>query len=166
MRCPIESQENLELLLDYGSSRGRPAGPLAEAFREHLEKCKACREGVAGQQQVRAALDIWEAPPVSLSFNRQLYARIEEPVKWSERLLDALSRPLRVLLLWNGVPVAAAAALVLLVGMLLQHPRAVKPFESVAVDGPQPEQVVHALDDMEMLDAFDRSVPAPGNSRL
>jgi hypothetical protein len=166
MRCPIESQEHLELLLDYGSSKGRPAGPLAEAFREHLDKCPACREAVAGQREVRAALDIWEAPAVSLSFNRQLYARIEEPVKWSERVREALSHPLQILLLWKGVPVVAAAGLVLVVGILLQHPQPVKPFESVAVEGVQPEQVVHALDDMEMLDAFDRSVPAPGNSRL
>jgi hypothetical protein len=166
MRCPIESQENLELLLDYGSSRGRPAGPLVEAFREHLENCPACREAVAGQQEVRSTLDIWEAPAVSLSFNRQLYARIEEPVKWSERVREALSRPLQVLLLWKGVPVAAAAGLLLVAGILLQHPQVVRPFQSVGVEGAQPEQVVHALDDMEMLDAFDRSVPAPGNSRL
>jgi anti-sigma factor RsiW len=166
MRCPIESQENLELLLDYGTSRGRPAGPLAEAFREHLENCPACREAVAGQNQVRAALDIWEAPPVSLSFNRQLYAWIEEPVKWSERLRQALSRPLPVLLFWKGVPVAVAAGLVLVAGVLLQHQQPAKPFESVAVEGAQPEQVVHALDDMEMLDVFDQSVPAPANSPL
>lgn len=166
MRCPIESQDNLELLLDYGSSRGRPAGPLAAAYREHLEKCSACREAVAGQQEVRTALDIWEPPAVSLSFNRQLYARIEEPVTWNARMREALSRPVQVLLLWKGVPIAAAAGLVLLAGMLLQHPRPVKSFDSVAMEGAQPEQVVHALDDMEMLDVFDQSVPAPGNSRL
>jgi hypothetical protein len=166
MRCPIESQENLELLLDYGSSRGRPAGPLAEAFREHLENCSACRQAVAGQQQVRTALDIWEAPAVSLSFNRQLYARIEEPVTWSDRVREALSRPLQILLLWKGVPVVAAAGLVLVVGILLQHQQPAKPFESIAVEGAQAEQVVHALDDMEMLDVFDQSVPIPGNSRL
>lgn len=166
MRCPIESQENLELLLDYGSSRGNPAGPLAAAFREHLEACTACREAVAGQQQVRVALDIWEAPAVSLSFNRQLYARIEGPVKWSVRVREALSRPLQILLLWKGVPVAAAAGLLLVAGILLQHQRPVRPFESIAVEGAQPDQVVHALDDMEMLDVFDQSVPTPGNSRL
>jgi hypothetical protein len=166
MRCPIESQENLELLLDYGSSRGRPAGPLAAAFREHLEKCPACREAVAGQQQVRAALDIWEAPAVSLSFNRQLYARIEEPVNSSARVREALSRPLQVLVLWKGVPIAAAAGLLLVAGILLQHPQPIRSFQSVHVEEAQPEQVVHALDDMEMLDAFDRSVPTPGNSRL
>jgi hypothetical protein len=111
-------------------------------------------------------LDIWEPPPVSVSFNRQLYARIEEPVKWRERVREVLSRPLQVLLLWKGVPAAAAAGLVLVAGILLQHPQPVKPFESIAVEAAQPEQVVHALDDMEMLDAFDQSVPAPGNSRL
>jgi predicted anti-sigma-YlaC factor YlaD len=164
MRCPIESQENLELLLDYGSSR--PPGPLAAAFQEHLEKCSACREAVAGQHEVRTALDIWEAPSVSLSFNRKLYARIEAPMKWSERVRQALSRPVPVLLSWKAVPVAAAAGLVLVAGLLLQHPRPVQSFENVAVEGDQPEQVVHALDDMEMLDAFDQSVPPPGNSRL
>jgi hypothetical protein len=166
MRCPIENQENLELLLDCGSKRGKPAGPLAEAFREHLENCLACQEAVAGQQEVGAALDIWEAPAVSLSFNRQLYTRIEKPVRWSERVQEALSRLLQVLMLWKGVPVAAAAGLLLVAGILLQHPQPARPFDNVAVEGDQPEQVVHALDDMEMLDTFDRSVPAPGNSQL
>lgn len=163
MRCPIETQENLELLLDYGSSRDHAAGPLTGAFREHLESCTACREAVAGQQEVQAALDIWEAPEVSLSFNRQLYQQIEEPVKWSERLRDAFSGRL---LLWRGVPVAAAAGLVLVAGMLLQHPRRSQPADSIALDAAQPEQVVHALDDMEMLDTFDQAVPAPGRSRI
>jgi hypothetical protein len=166
MRCPIESQDNLELLLDYGSSKGRAAGPLAGEFIEHLEACAACREAVASQQQVHAALDFWEAPEVSLSFNRQLYRRIEEPLKWSERLRESVSGSLRGLLLWKGVPVAAAVGLVLVAGLLWRQPQTVRPLENPAVETAQPEQVVHALDDMEMLDAFIQSVPPPGKSQL
>jgi anti-sigma factor RsiW len=164
MRCPIESQENLELLLDYGS--GKAGGPLAGAFREHLETCAACREAVAGQRQMRAALDLFDAPEVSLSFNRQLYRRIEEPTRWSERLREVFSRPLRELLFWKGVPVAAAAAVVLVAGMLLQRPQPSRPGASIMLEVSQPEQVLHALDDMEMLDTFDQAVPAPGRPQL
>jgi anti-sigma-K factor RskA len=166
MRCPIETQENLELLLDYGSIKGKAAGPLAGWFREHLETCMACRDAVAGQRQVHAALDLWEAPEVSLSFNRQLYQRIEEPRSWSERLREAVAGSLRGLLLWRGVPVAAAAGLVLVAGILFQRPQPVNPRENTAVDAAQPEQVVHALDDMEMLGAFIQSVPPPAKSQL
>jgi hypothetical protein len=166
MRCPIESRENLELLLDYGSSKGKATGTLAIAFREHLGSCAACREAVDDQQEVRAALDIWEAPEISVAFNRQLYRRIEEPVKWNERLRAVFSGSPRELLLWRGVPVAATAGLVFMAMTLFRQPEPAKPLENVAVEAAQPEQVVHALDDMEMLDAFIQSVPPPGKSQL
>ncbi|HLI85857.1 MAG TPA: hypothetical protein VKV17_18230 [Bryobacteraceae bacterium] len=164
MRCPIESRQNLELLLDYGS--GRAGGPLAGAFQEHLETCAACRKAAAGQRQVHAALDLFDAPEVSQTFDRQLYRRIEEPVKWSERLHVAFSRSLRGLFLWKGVPVAAAAGMVLVAGIWLQHSQSPRPAGSAVLEVAQPEEVLHTLDDMEMLDTFDQAAPAPAGSRI
>jgi hypothetical protein len=162
MKCPIESQENLELLLDYGA--GRTASREAIAFQQHLESCTACREAALGQQAVQSALDLWEMPEVSASFNRRLYQRIEAGAGWRERLAG----PLRALLTWRGVPIAAAACLIVTAGIVLERQQAFvpNPQPSVAVETAQPEQVVNALDDMEMLGNFVRSVPAAGHSEL
>ena len=149
MQCPIESQENLELVLDYGKIAGRDAA----AFEQHLETCVACREAVAGQRAVQSALDLWEAPAVSPSFNQRLYQRIERQ-GW-RRWVELAVRPL---LVWRGVPVAAAVCLLITAGIMLERPGAVMPpAPSATVETTQPDQVVNALDDMEMLGALDRS---------
>ncbi|MBV8732469.1 MAG: hypothetical protein JO336_21880 [Acidobacteriia bacterium] len=163
MRCPIESGENLELVLDYGTPRmGKQE---AAAFQQHLRTCGACSEAVAGQREVRAALDLWDAPPVSTSFNRQLYANIEQTAGWPERFLETLARAVRVLLIGRGVPIAAAACLLVTAGIWIEQRPAPNP-PSVLIEGARPEQVVHALDDMEMLGNFDQSVRDGGNSKL
>jgi hypothetical protein len=172
VRCPIESQENLELLLDFGAER--QTSSKSGAFEQHLKTCATCREALAGQQAVRSELDMWEAPMVSPSFNRQLYERLAQEAGWRERIADAMWRPLRVLLVWRGVPVAVAACLLVTAGIVFQQPGAVRQQLPAAGPGPRPaqvdtvkpEQVVHALDDLEMLGNFDRSVRAAGRSEL
>jgi hypothetical protein len=157
MKCPMESEENRELLLEYGI--GKPASPASAAFEGHLEICSACQGFVADRRTVWAALDEWEAPAISADFDRQLHQRIEREVSWWDRLF----RPLRPLVAWNGLPVAAAAVLVITVGVMFEAPVSVTPqAETTRVDVLQPEQVVHAIDDLEMLDNFDRGVRADG----
>jgi hypothetical protein len=160
VRCPIETQENLELLLDYGTARISKHDALA--FEQHLRICPACCEAVAGQLKVQSALDFWEIPDVSASFNRRLYERIEQTPGWRNRLGEAMSRALHVLLVGRGVPAAAAACLVITAGIMTYHqpkPAVPKP-QTVQVETAAPEQVVHALDDMEMLGNIDRAAPA------
>jgi hypothetical protein len=159
VRCPIETQENLELLLDYGTTR--IANHDALAFEQHLKTCAVCREAVGGQQNVQSALDLWEVPEVSASFNRRLYERIERP-GWHDRLAEAMSRALHILLVGRGVPVAAAACLIVTAGIMSYHqPKPAMPNpQAVQVETAAPEQVVHELDDMEMLRNFDRAIPA------
>ena len=161
MRCPIETQENLELLLDASAARLKTQE--AAALAEHLEVCSACRDFVAGQQTVWAALDAWDAPQVSPGFDSRLYRRMERAVPWWKRLLE----PFRPLLVWHGVPAAAAACLVLTAGIVIQRQSVTAPQGHTVpvVEIQQPEQVLHALDDMDMLQSFDRSVP-PANSEL
>ena len=153
MKCPMESEENRDLLLEYGTGA---CGPRSAAFARHVEDCAACQGFVAGRRTVWAALDEWEAPAISADFNRQLHQRIEQ-VSWWDRLF----RPLRPLLAWNGLPVAAAAGLVITVGVMFQRPAGVTPqVETLRVEALQPEQVVNAIEDLEMLDNFDRGVRA------
>jgi predicted anti-sigma-YlaC factor YlaD len=151
----MESEENRDLLLEYGT--GKPGSLGSAAFARHLEECSACQGFVAGRRTVWAALDKWEAPAISADFNRQLHQRIEQEVSW----WDKLSHPLRPLLAWNGLPVAAAAGLVITVGLMFQHPAGVTPqAETIRVEALQPEQVVNAIEDLEMLDKFDRGIRA------
>lgn len=155
MRCPIETQEQAEWLLAY-SSRSLDAERRA-LLEEHMRDCLSCREFVGGQRAVWEALDTWEAAPVSLDFDRRLYQRIQQEVSW----WDLLLRPFRPLLLRRGLPIAATAGLVLVAALMFQHPANVQqlsPPESAQVEAMPPEQVQHALDEMETIREFNRLV--------
>jgi anti-sigma factor RsiW len=152
MKCPIGSEEQLELLAAYCS--GERSTPETAVLAKHLEVCSACRELVASHQSMWTALDEWEAPQASADFNRRLFARVERDVSLWDRLL-APFRPLWVRL---TVPVAAAASIAVMFGLILNHrsvPQQVGPFELS-----QPEQIEHALDDMQMLHDFNTALRA------
>ena len=154
MECPIETQETAELLLAYCARRLDPGtGALLE---RHIQGCEACRRFQAAQQAVWEALDSWKAAPASADFDRRLQERIRvrERAPWWER---ALGRPLRPVLVRQGLPLAAAACLLIMAGLLFEQPRAVRqqpPAEPAAETAIQPEQVLRTLDDMELLRAF------------
>jgi len=161
MICPIETQENTGLLLAYCARKLDAETTLV--LERHLAACPACRQFVGNQRAVWTVLQTWEAPPVSPDFDRRLYQRIEREVSW----WDLLIRPLRPMLARQGLPVAAAAFLVIMAGTVLQQrPDAVQPvpeMESAQLEGVQPEQVEHALEDMQMLSDFSRQVRAAAN---
>ena len=151
MKCPIETRENAELLLAY-CTRKLDAESTA-IFERHMEICPACREFASGQRAVWEALDAWEAAPVTLDFDRRLYRRIDREVSWWQLLM----RPFRPALLRQGLPIAVAACLVVMAGVLLQHPASAPPTkqpQSAQVDTLQPDQVEYALDAMHMLGEF------------
>ena len=151
MKCPIETRENAEVLLAY-CSRKLDAESTA-ILERHMEICPACREFASGQRAVWEALDAWEAAPVTLDFDRRLYQRIDREVSW----WNLLVRPLRPALVRQGLPIAAAACLVVMAGMLLQYPASAPPAappQSAQVETLQPDQVDHALDAMRMLGEF------------
>ena len=118
------------------------------ALEQHLEVCAACRELVAGQQAVWSALDEWQAPAASADFNRKLFARIEQEVSLWDRLLQ----PFRPLWIRLTIPVAAAACVAIMVG--LDAGSSPRPAAAGPVELAQPEQIEHALDDMQMLHDF------------
>ena len=156
MNCPLGTRDHAELLVAYSSHKLDRA--QAAVLEEHIAGCAACRELVRGQQAVWEALDVWEPEPVSADFNRRLYQRIDEQVAWWHRLM----RPLRPLMFHKHVSLAAAAGLVLAIGLVLnqtaappQRP-AVKSGHVAEMEGLQPDQVVKALDEMEALSRFNR----------
>jgi anti-sigma factor RsiW len=154
MRCPIETQESAELLLAY--SHRKLDAETAAILEQHINGCPACREIADGQRAVWEAMDRWEAPPVSADFDRRLYRRIEEEVSFWDRML----RPFRPFLVRQGLPVAAAATLLIVAGLLVERPANVPPRVPVSaqVDVVAPEQADHALQEMEMMREFNRLI--------
>jgi len=149
MRCPVETQDNAELLLSYSARR---LNPQSTAILEaHMEVCPQCREFRDGQRALWEALDQWEARPISADFNRRLYRKIEEQdqLGWWERIFGS-GRPM---FLRPALPLAATACLVLVAGLMIDPGRIV----TTAGETPQVrevEQVERTLEDMEMLRQF------------
>ena len=163
MNCPIETRENAELLLAYCDRRLDPS--RMAILEDHLAICPACREFASAQHAVWEALDSWEAAPVSADFDRRLYRRIEQEGAWWDRFL----RLMRPLLLSRTLPFAAAATLLVVAGLMFERPqKPVPPTDSdaVEIEMVQPDQVVNALDDMEMLRQFNRTVHSAGDPKL
>jgi anti-sigma factor RsiW len=160
MKCPMETRESAELLLAYGARR--LDAETAAILELHLGVCPACREFASKQRALSEALDAWEAPPVSADFDRRLYQRIEKDVSW----WDLLVRPFRPMLVRQGLPIAAAACVMLMAGVFLQRPANVVPVaqtESAQLESVQPEQVEHAMEAMQMLSDFSHQVRAAAN---
>jgi hypothetical protein len=151
MKCPIETQDNADVLLSYSARRLNPESTAI--LEAHMEVCPQCREFRDGQRTLWEALDQWEARPVSPDFNRRLYRKIEEQERlgWWDRIFGA-GRPM---FLRPALPLAATACLVLVAGLFLTD----NPGRIVTPAGETPqvrevEQVERTLEDMEMLRQF------------
>jgi len=161
MNCPMENREGEELLVNYVS--GALDAQEAAAFDQHMITCAACRQFAHAQRAVWKALDVFEPASISADFDRRLYQRIEK-VSWWDRMVAALSSPM---LTHRGLPIAAAAAALLVAGVVWERPSATpaKPKAPLSAEAQslQADQVQNALDDMEMLREFNhlmRSEPA------
>ena len=161
MRCPIETQENAELLLSYSARRLNPESTAI--LEAHMELCPACREFRDGQRALWEALDEWDARPVSADFDRRLYRKIEEQeqMSWWSRVFGSM-RPM----VWRpALPVAATACLVLVAAFISVNPGTVPAPVAENPQAREVEQVERALDDLEMLRQFDLVATAEDNSR-
>ena len=145
MNCPMESR-NPQMLVAYAA--GEVDRETARALEMHLGVCAACRSLAADQTALWKMLDTWDAPGVTPDFDRRLYRRIREEVRfsWWERI----SRPFRPMPLRQALPLTVSACLLLTAGLILQHPGKMGPVaarhETVRVD-----QVERTLDDLELL---------------
>jgi len=169
MNCPIESRESSaerslqhDLLMAYCSRKLDAA--RAAVLEDHIEICPACRKFAENQRAVWEALDGWEAGHISADFDRRLYQRIEKEVSW----WDMLIRPFRPILFRQGLPITAAAAVVLVAGIMLERPSSVPlpgaPETMLQADVNDAE---HALQEMELMREFNALVrPEPGDPKL
>jgi anti-sigma factor RsiW len=156
MKCLME--ENAEVLLAWCA--GRLDSETQITLERHLAVCPACRKFLAGQEAVWQALDSWEAMPVSPDFDRRLYRRIEEEAahaSWWSRLVRPFRPMFEAPLMSRGVPLAAAACLLVLAGVIMERPNGEVLTEEAgraSIESIQPDQVERTLDDMEMLRQF------------
>jgi len=159
MKCPFETPEGPALLLTYSS--GKLDDQSKTLIESHVNSCAACREFVHGQSALWSALDVWEAPAVSADFDRRLYRRIEQEVSW----WDLLLRPFRPVF-QRALPLTAAAGVVLMATVLLNGPSEIPVAEthSAQVEALQPDQVEHALAEVEMLDQFNHLMRSDSDS--
>jgi hypothetical protein len=149
MRCPIQTGETPEVLLDYCTRKLNPSS--AALLERHLQLCPECRKFAESQSVVWQALDAWEAEPVSMDFDRKLYERIEEDRgrSWWERF--SLSQPFG----WRPAMPVAAVCIALFAVMLLKSPTPAPRTHSAEIGTKseflEAEQVERTLEDLEML---------------
>lgn len=75
MKCPVQSGENAEILLDY-CARTLDA-QRAALLENHMTECVECRAFRDAQSEIWSSMDDWHSIPISPTFDRQLFARIE-----------------------------------------------------------------------------------------
>jgi anti-sigma factor RsiW len=157
MECPVKEHEKTDLLLDYCADRLDPR--TSALLESHIASCPDCCAWIEAQRSVWAALDTWEAPPVSPGFDRALYQRIaaeESRMPWWQAAL-------RPLLVWKLRPALsmALASLLVLAAFLMQIPRPPAPPQpgAVHVEAFDADRLEKALDDVELL----RQLDAPAN---
>ena len=148
MRSRTGCRENAELLPEY--SAGKLETSRAVELERHLLTCPSCRDLASAQGALWSALDDWKDVAPSAEFDRRLYERIDGEVAWWERAL----RPFRPALRRIAMPLAAAAGLALLAGVIRDRPAAPPPAPRGAaaqIEPLAPEQAEDTLEDMELL---------------
>lgn len=162
MNCPVETNENAEILLDY-CVRKLDAETQA-VLERHMQVCPACRRFQEGQQMVWSALDAWEPTPVSRHFDRHLYERIERESRRS--LWGRLVQPLRPMIARPALTVAAMGLVMIAAFLVERQPRALPALQQNAqTEGVDAEQVERTLDDLEMLRQFSFGKPETAASQ-
>lgn len=154
MNCPLLSEHTADVLLDY--SAGQLDAMLTAELETHMLSCARCAAFKTEQADVWAALDLWEPAPVSMSFNRRLWQKIEEAASdsWYRKLADAMRFGA-----WKPVFPLAAAVFVVAAGFVFDHqgPVTTTPntVSNAGVSMTEVDQVEKTLDDLQLLRQFD-----------
>lgn len=153
--CPLKSEETMELLLDY--TAGKLDAVQTAALEGHMALCMECVEFHSAQDAVWAALDCWEAAPVSMDFNHQLWQKIdaEKAAPWySKAGLRNLFAQFQASA-WKPAMSLAAAVLLVTAGFVLDHskPHTITPSNSdtLSVSLAEAEQLAQTLSDIQLL---------------
>ncbi len=138
-------------------------------FEQHMTVCGDCRSFAASQKAVWSALDAWEPAPVSVDFDRKLYARIEahENSSWWKKLVTwSPVSPFP----WSSAIAPIATACVTIAAAVMfylpqQRPVApeIRQNQSKMESADDVYQVERTLDDIEM---FKQLAPPASTERM
>src|SRR5258708_33230165 len=153
MTCPLQT-DNADVLLDYCS---RTLDPERTAMLEtHMKVCADCRTMSEAHKELWAALDLFDAEPISIDFDRKLYARIEasERIPLWERFWAPVQAYLQGQPAWKPM-LSLGVASALLAGVFVVNTDVWKPDAPVkapsGIEAKELEQVERTLEDMDML---------------
>lgn len=150
-QCPMQNG-NAEILLSYCARSLEPE--QAAQIEQHLTACAECRAWAAEQQTVWAAMDAWEAEPISADFDAALFARIAsaEPSSTWERWTAPVRQFFQGGMSWRPVWPTVAVALTLVIALSIENPFRTEPAgQTVKLEAQEIEQAERALEDLEML---------------
>jgi hypothetical protein len=161
MNCPYRSEQDFGTLLDYMS--GRLDSARTQTLETHMLVCADCAAFKTEQAEVWAALDLWEAPPVSLSFNREVLhtIEVEASAPWYRKLADSFRMGV-----WKPAFPLAAAVVVIAAGFLFDHQSVGTGTASPGISNAagvsitEVDQVERTLDDIQLLRQFDTAANA------
>ncbi len=155
MKCPVQSGENAEILLDYCARK--LDWDSAALLEEHMKECPDCRAFRDAQSALWSGLDEWKSFPVSTDFNRRLFARIdaEEEKPWWQQWRSIIA----AFTVEPAMPFAAAALAMAAFWFQAITPTPAIPQPVVAhaemrADTFDMEQVARELEDIDMLNAL------------
>jgi anti-sigma factor RsiW len=153
--CPLQT-DNADVLLDYCA---RTLDPERKAMLErHMSVCAECREMTVHQSAVWAALDEYDAEPISADFDQKLYGRIREMERvplW-QRIWAPVKAYLEGQPAWKPIlPVALAACAVAVVILVRSDFGKAENGSGTTVVVQVVEQAERALEDLEMLRQFE-----------
>ncbi len=148
MRCPLESADTADILIDYC---GGKLSPERRNYPEqHTRACAACALFVSGQQQTWDALGEWESAAISTGFDERLHARIAEEEERESSWMSWFR--------WRRAMSFSAAAAAVVGFVLFNVEVATQPtiqdaivHESSRFGADDAEQAERALEDIEML---------------
>ena len=148
MDCLHNNKQGAEILTEHLA--GTLDRTRAAELERHTRDCPDCRRLL----EVWDRLDDFHAPAISEDFDHKLYARIanEARMPWWRRVwlpTASLWRPL-----WRPALPLAAACAALVLALLVRNPDAQDGVKEVRIEqsaSPEMEQVVQALDDLELL---------------
>jgi anti-sigma factor ChrR (cupin superfamily) len=153
--CPTE-----DVLLDYIAGHLAPA--KAVLFELHAEGCADCAALRTAQNAIWRSLDEWKPAPVSESFNRDLWRRIDAEAQassWTERLAGMMQ-----IGIWKRVAPLAVAMAVVVTAFMLDHSGSQKPPvnapAAVVLTQSEADQLERALDDIQLLHEVDAEAAA------
>ncbi len=171
MTCPIQSENTIDVLLDY--STGKLDRARLARLEQHLRTCAECSAFLAGQQDLWQTLDAWEPEPVSMDFNRRLWHRIDAEAArpWFTKLADLLRTGA-----WKPALPLAAAVLLVTTAFVMDHQRSVPAIPgfqtssgaSAGVSNAAPldaDQIEKTLNDIQLLGQLDTSSAVPNSSK-